>query len=637
MKLSKWIYGIAALGMFAACAGNDIPETPGGQDENVPDGYIAVNLCLPTNSGTRANDVFDDGEESEYAVKNGALVLFKGEEESSAVYCGAYSLGLTEFAPGDKEEGNVTTTYRRAVEVKGLNLTDKDKLYGLVLINYDQAGFTLKEKSGLKVSTVDGDFDFTPTTTFATLLGKMSSMPFYDGEVGKIAKSIFMTNSPLVIGTPGGQNEVPAEVKIQTLVDLTGGIKSSEEEALKAPAGTIYVERAVAKVQCSTFMTYESLGETGFKTDIVVSDGNENKNLYVKNIQWGISNQEANSYIVRNVDGIDWSLHSESMKVDKPYRMVGFTGMRQNMDLPPNDETNPYMYRPYWGIDPNYDNDKPKDTEFHNLLAWDGGQVFYPHENTFSVEYQTYRNTTRVGFWVTFSLGEDGDPVTFYTRGKDKSTFYFDKKIENGETIDPLEADVMAELSENESVRNAWYNALDKQEPGSASWNVKEYLTIETEVINSGAVVLKSIAFKADKASVYKDGKLPEFDFTDLISELNIKYSYYQYVGGKAFYDVMIKHFGDDLTPWVDEGSASTIDEAYPIDNRDNNYLGRYGLLRNNWYELKVDKLLDLGEPRDPATWDEHWDDTPDDNKAQYIAVRIAILSWAKRTQSVEF
>ena len=116
-----------------------------------------------------------------------------------------------------------------------------------------------------------------------------------------------------------------------------------------------------------------------------------------------------------------------------------------------------------------------------------------------------------------------------------------------------------------------------------------------------------------------------------------------KYVDGKSYYNIRIKHFGDDLTPWntweaaagKTAPSGSTIAEIYP--NNDSNqagdYLGRYGVLRNNWYNISVNKIRFLGEPVPNTTT---WPGTPDDELDTFIAFKINILSWAKRTQSVD-
>ena len=94
------------------------------------------------------------------------------------------------------------------------------------------------------------------------------------------------------------------------------------------------------------------------------------------------------------------------------------------------------------------------------------------------------------------------------------------------------------------------------------------------------------------------------------------------YLNGEAYYIARIKHF-NELTPW-------TPGKAYGTDNA--TFLGRYGVLRNNWYELSVNKVSSLGYPEVP----EVKPDLPDDENDQYISVSVKILSWAKRSQKVD-
>ena len=59
-------------------------------------------------------------------------------------------------------------------------------------------------------------------------------------------------------------------------------------------------------------------------------------------------------------------------------------------------------------------------------------------------------------------------------------------------------------------------------------------------------------------------------------------------------------------------------------------YLGRYGVVRNNWYDINVDGIAKLGYPSVPPV-----DGGEDDIVQNFISVKINILSWAKRTQGV--
>ena len=102
------------------------------------------------------------------------------------------------------------------------------------------------------------------------------------------------------------------------------------------------------------------------------------------------------------------------------------------------------------------------------------------------------------------------------------------------------------------------------------------------------------------------------------------------YKGGVSYYTVRIKHFGDDLTPWKNGELDVKPGSVYPDGTKtaENNWLGRYGVLRNNWYDIEVTGVKGLGSATIPELTG-----TTDDELESYIAVRINVLSWAKRTQ----
>ena len=94
------------------------------------------------------------------------------------------------------------------------------------------------------------------------------------------------------------------------------------------------------------------------------------------------------------------------------------------------------------------------------------------------------------------------------------------------------------------------------------------------------------------------------------------------YLNGEAYYIARIKHF-NEMTHW-------NAGEAYGIEN--GKYLGRYGVLRNNWYDLSVNSISGLGYPEVP----EVKPNMPDDENEQFINVEVKILDWAKRSQSID-
>ena len=95
------------------------------------------------------------------------------------------------------------------------------------------------------------------------------------------------------------------------------------------------------------------------------------------------------------------------------------------------------------------------------------------------------------------------------------------------------------------------------------------------------------------------------------------------YTCGTSYYIARIKHF-NALTPWV------AGEPTYEDKNLE--YLGRYGVLRNNWYSLTVDKVSNPGSPTVPTITPNN----PDDENKYYISVSVKILDWAKRSQTVD-
>ena len=111
-----------------------------------------------------------------------------------------------------------------------------------------------------------------------------------------------------------------------------------------------------------------------------------------------------------------------------------------------------------------------------------------------------------------------------------------------------------------------------------------------------------------------------------------------KYSGGMAYYNIRIRHFDDDETPWSGTGrNVNDVDHIYGYESGGSwslteqstkNFLGRYGVVRNNWYQIEVDGVRSIGEPVPPTPGD-----TPDDEIENYISLKIHVLPWAIRKQ----
>ncbi len=157
MKLNKWLYGVTALAMLAACSDKDVApggEPTGGGEHPFVSGvnYLGINIELPTeptsraaDDGSQGNDNFADGTPSEYNVDNAAILLFFGKEEESAEFVGAYTL-LEDESYNEPDKDNITTSFHRTIQVLNKPVQNDDEtLWGLAIVNYDESHFVISD------------------------------------------------------------------------------------------------------------------------------------------------------------------------------------------------------------------------------------------------------------------------------------------------------------------------------------------------------------------------------------------------------------------------------------------------------------------------------------------------------------
>lgn len=570
--------------MLGACSSEDGLNLGGGNSVAQGEkGYISFSLNLPTVKSTanRANDDFDDGTSQEYNVEDATLLLFSGANEGEATFAGAYDLG--EMTGGTSDGDNITTTYKIAQEVTkpvGANV------YAMVVIN-GKTSNVLTESGG--TWSIKGQTLTASTTKYKDLAGAAYNLS--NTDVANIASTtgdgcFLMTNAPLYTKAGGVSN--PTGGSVQTLTEINpNNIFTTKEEAMANPAANVYVERAVAKVTV-----------TGNTTG-TQADGNI-ANYEIKGWTLDVTNQS--SYLVRNVNGADWW----GLKADgKDYRFVGAAAVADG------------LYRTYWGIDPNYSTGGTFTTQAGttptNLKTV--GANDYCLENTFNLTQMKDDQTTRVIVAAALDFNKDGKGDDFYVLDNDKSNTAL--------TLEGITNTVKAAYLANGTV----VNLLKENLNGGASIGAEDLdVTFDQKATTGGYVTVTEITIKDASASKFKTGAIPEglqaANNDAIIADVNAAHKIAFYKGGVAYYPVMIKHFGDDLTPWSNG-------EVYGSNNAD--FLGRYGVLRNNWYSINVTGIKNIGDPEVPKVYG-----TPDDPSESWISVTINILSWAKRSQSVD-
>lgn len=597
MKLNKYLLSAIAAASLTACSDStDVVDSNKGHWNADGTGYVSLSISMPDNVGSKgsraANDEFVKGDDKEYAVKNATLVIFSGDadNETSMTIEAAYNLPLsftTEGRDGDQiiSKGKLT---------KQINKITKPYAKALVILNLPS-----------KLTLVDNDLKYDGTSyigkTFTEFQALKSELDV------NVANGFTMTNAPLTTGKSGAT--VPSSAATTTLATINKeNILPTAEEASNHPAADIYVERSVAKVTVTKSSTASDKieGTTNIKYSIKGFD---------------LDNTNTTSFIVRNADetATTWyKLKSNSNLVngDDKYRFIGVS------PVDGTSEESKKLYRTYWAKDPNYDNTTTAINSSSSTQDGEGHDRFvgidkpkYCMENTFNVAHQTQVNTTRAILRVQMYKEGETAGKTYYMYNNDVNTFAsegtnFDTEVKNNAKNIP---EVKAEGKEVAS-----YELEDaKDESGNKIAGYKQ---------------IKSVTFTGETSSTNTG------DAFDAIKKYFGEIA--EYKDGYAYYPVLIKHFGDGLTPWNKEGdekewltqpSAGDVNNIYPDDaRRDANYLGRYGVVRNNWYELSVNKVLRPGSPviNSPST-------NPDDELNSYISVSINILSWAKRKQNV--
>ena len=589
MKKSLLFSAVLAGLMLGSCSSSDDlngGNTPANQDGN---GYVSLSLNLPTRSGSMSraeNDKFDDGLAAEYAVNDGTLLLFEGADEANATFAGAYTLKNLSMNLVGTSTDNITTTTKITQEIKNGLSSGTNSFYAIVVLNNNG---TLKVDDTNATLKVNGE-DFSS----AKKISDLQSLELTKNADNFNGTGFLMMNAPLASAAGGKDNPSSATISVASKIDKDH-IYATEALAKANSSATIYVERALAKVDVTASKPTGNLED-----DATVS-------YTVKG--WVLDNTNKKTYYLRNTsNSSDWlSLKTTSTDPAEPYRFVGNTPMENSVQL----------YRTYWAKDPNYDfkpatlsedfntigNTAPTSSSLKNL-----GEHDYCLENTFSVPQQNQDVTTRV--IIAAQLKDDG------------KTFY---------VVNDNESQLLDEDNMKKAVKSAFLNNTDVQawiKTGLKDGAKIDENDLDVTVASTAGNNAPTVSVNATGNDKYISGSAPAMTkaITNIMNAIKVA----TYANGISYYPVRIKHFGDDLTPWKNgEPPEPTVkDGAYPSAHQDANYLGRYGVLRNNWYNIDVKGIKKLGSPVVPKVTGD-----TDDELAAYISVEINVLSWAKRTQ----
>ena len=592
----KHFFGLAVLAaMTASCSSNnELVNGGNGSGENESGAsYASISINLPTTSGTRAaNDDFSEGTAKEYAVNDATLLIFEkaGSSEKDYKFVESVSLGNLEPWKKDNESNNgITTEATITAKLNSASVGTTDKYYALVILN-NKVGTNNKVTLPTSTTTTYGDWNVATNA---------SAESFVNNKDG-----FYMANAP---------EFTTAKAEPTTLVAIKG-IYRTKEEAQSNAATTVHVERGLAKVTVGSNSTSDYFSTAG----AAVAE-NKYKNDVVKITHWALDVTNKSSFPVHVTSGLKAGLTSTDQTVpayaDIWNDEAATTGTTPATSRFVSHPATGAFKRVYWGIDPNYSmglTDLTKCKEQFTIVKADGSDAdwksstepLYCLENTFDINNMKQGQTTRVLLKATYTPNgfTAADGSTFFKIGNhtelwSKSNLVAQIKAKAQEVLSETDADkiaVVLDAASNDVEKTAGTKILTKA-------NVKHNgAEVTDDQINSINVKL---GLKAATS-------------TDPIVGIAT------YVNGESYYIARIKHFGDDLTPW------KAGDEIYGGENL--NWLGRYGVLRNNWYDLTINSISGPGYPDVP----EVKPTDSDDEDTKFISVSVKILDWAKRSQS---
>ena len=574
MKI-KHFFGLAVIAaMTASCSSNEDLGTagPGTGTNEAGVGYATFTINLPSVSGTRAADAggaeVAPGTEDEYKVANATALIFQKYGADEGSYKFVESVDLPAANVAWNDDTEEGVTKSKKLVAKLTNVDTKNTYGVLILLNNKTASGEVK----IKLPTVGQSYNDWNNTD---LTPKVTDLAATD--------NFYMANAPL--------NESGSVTTLVT-IDKNNIYATSTEAESGTKAANVYVERGVAKMSIAAPGTIKVKDKaTKVETESTVDFSN-----------WALDITNQKTYAVHNIYGL-------STDFSGIWTNARFTGTNKRI---------------YWGKDPNYDRtelnnaDEPGDIqrgkEFNFIKATSEiNKAFtesaYCLENTFNLDNMYQGQTTRVIFKAKYTPKDGTSELadadgTFYTIGN-MTTILNTDKLKTA--VDAVATPVLP--------TGYTIDYTNFKNEGS------HVITLEDIKDATGATLVAGTDYSGKTGTQIVADINAKLGLKDGRDEAKVGIN--TYAKGATYYIARVKHFGDALTEWKSG-------ENYGTEN--GKYLGRYGMLRNNWYELKVGNVYGPGYPGVPPV-----DPTlPDDENEKYLSVSVKILSWAKRSDTVD-
>lgn len=621
-KINLFAVALSAFTMsLTSCSSDEEiePESPIEHTQEVGQGaYLAMNLNMITASSTRGegdettentneNVVSHKGSKDEYTIKSAKLLIFEGDvkedgtpvDRNYSVFKKSYDLSTSSLneETSDAADGTVNSISnggKTVAYLEDLKKEDGKRYYALVLVN--KINFDLPQEGTT--------FAAWNETAVQAIVNSKSQL--YTADQTGNGSDFFMASALLKKST----------TEAECLEDITDHIQLTREKAFAETSPVnIYVERGVAK------LSFTEADGKKYWTDGESISGNEYPNYKIKFDGWFVDNVDKYTYPVHTLgyaalgESAAWGIQSIGETVadgdDADWTTSSIferlLDKKSSVFVGGND-------RIYWSYTPrsfgkvseafiagtsdiyesNYRTDYDSDDEFNTSVytgtnsTTNSASVPYCYipENCQLYKYMTKGTNTRVIFKAHFTPDK-------YTEG-DNVIMIGDKLVDAKDIKDAFETVTGEE--ENDPLDDFDIKKLN-----------------ETGKFATGALA-------SDHSTKFNQTQLDKVNTALNLSDLN-KLSYYK--NGICYYIAYVRHISNTNANW--STGAYTIAQ-----------LGRYGVVRNNWYDMQVADVYKLGKPYVPDLPDGPGDDPQTDDEEYYIKVNVNILAWVKHDTVID-
>lgn len=581
MTIRSLLLAASVAALLAGCAKeDDSPQEGAGGTTTVPAGATGtMNVSLKYAIETRADQEYDDGEDSESRAQDLTIYFFDDDKN----YLG--SSYVSDLSQDDSKDDNVTSTITVDVPTN------------IVQTLYESSD----KEATMYVVAVLNKGTFTPQITAGENYNVFNAACQIALADAAKTDNFMMTSSNYI----GNINGAEIEMALTPITKDHVGFKS-DDQATDPITVTIAVERVVAKV-----MVQEK----------------EDKSLDI--LGWGLNVTNKTFYPVKNFGGsqfLDELTSTGKYRDWIPYKQATWNVLAD--------------MRSHWAVDPNYSQDQAtKDDDFNKFSFSDPssaetGEALYCFENT-TVETMQQRNATTSAVIVAQFYPKD-----FKETDKEHSWIKWNDLAYSGANTYAAFVEAVVKEADGDKQTITMYYKEDKD--GDTEVEGKHYSSLSKDdfICIYTTDENKSIKF-GDEIIGYEDAQLEVrlkedinpyqiegdavTDASDAVKTAitkaltdNPPTVYYK---GYCYYVVPIRHFAKS------EVADYTGGEYQP------NHLGRYGIVRNNYYQITINDITQPGEPITDPTVDPSTD--KDDETNYWINVSIKVLSWKVRTQEV--